>query len=161
MKSNYNRDLIATAKSKALTYSRPFAKHKAYRIFCRAAAAFVCRLHTLVCAALILSLLATWTPAVPQTIVALIKESSVSLGRGRSAIPNPQSALPPASDPKVELPSNLLALHNSVKLPEAWRPKVDPPLDDSSTPLFAPSVRAAKLYAALMPQGNGYIYRRT
>lgn len=181
MNDIYNRDLVTIAKGKALIHHSPLVKGGIYRIFCRVVAASACHLHVLVCVALILSLLATSTPAAPQTIVALTKESSESFGlwlhvsgwgrgasrlmksrdaksaSGKSAIRNPPSAITLTSDPKVELAADRLARNNSVELAEALRPKDDEPLDDSSTSLFASSVWAAKHNTALIPQGNGSV----
>lgn len=143
MKSNYNRDRVATAEGKALIHPRPFDKHEAYRISCRVAEAFGCRLHRSVCVALILSVLTMSTPAAPQTIVALIL--------------NPQSAITAPSGPQIELPADLLALNNSVELPDSLGAKHARPREDSSTPLFALSARTANYNTPLMPQGGGSV----
>jgi len=77
------------------------------------------------------------------------------------AVATGSSAIAPPSDPKVELPTDLLARNNIVELPEALRVKDDRPLDDSSTPLFASPARATKSNTVLTPEGNGYTYSRS
>ncbi|MEK6282045.1 MAG: DUF2341 domain-containing protein [Acidobacteriota bacterium] len=158
MKTIYNRDLIATARVKAPIAHRSFSTHGALRILCRAVAQSACRLYSLVCVTVTLSLLATSTPAAPKAIVALTKEFGVSFRSGKSIIRNPQLAITLPSDPKVELAADLSS--DTVDLTGSLRPKDERAVGDSATPIFAHSSRAAKHNTALAPQGNGYTYRR-
>jgi RHS repeat-associated protein len=77
MKSIQNRVSFATAEAQALTHLR--AGQKVGQAFRCGAAAITCHLRKSVCIALILSLLATSTPAAPQTIVRFAEETSVDL----------------------------------------------------------------------------------
>jgi hypothetical protein len=78
MKRICNRLFFAAAKSRSLIH-RAFVRRELHRVLRRGASTTACCLQRLVCVALILSLFATSAPAAPQTMVALVKESSMSL----------------------------------------------------------------------------------
>ena len=78
MKCMYNRVFVAIAQSKGPIAPWMLARRQAHRIIRRGALAIAYHLHRAIGMALIVSVLATSTPAAPQTIVALAKESNAS-----------------------------------------------------------------------------------
>ena len=76
MNSIHNRVSFTTPEGRALIHLR--AAQKVHQVFRCGAAAITRDLQKSVCIALMLSLLATSTPAAPQTIVELAKETSVT-----------------------------------------------------------------------------------
>jgi hypothetical protein len=77
MKYSYPRMIVATAENKMLIFTRAFGQRLTY-VIRRGLSASVDYLRKSIGIVLILSLFATSTPAAPQTVVALAKESGIS-----------------------------------------------------------------------------------